>query len=73
MQLSSDELIQIKKDFNNIKEKLIKKNNIIKDKIIKSISDYNKLAEFQKNYMKNFKKVLILIYYIMKYYLILFR
>lgn len=56
MQLSNEELIQIKKDFNDIKEKLIKKNNIIKDKIIKSISDYNQLTEFQKKLYEKFQK-----------------
>ena len=56
MALINEELISIKNKFKIIKEKIKKKNILIKDKIIQSILDLNNLTEFQTKLYQKFEK-----------------
>ena len=56
MALTNEELISIKNKFKLIKEKVSNKNNLIKDKIIRSIPELNNLTEFQNKLYQKFEK-----------------
>ena len=56
MALSNEELISIKNNFKTLKEKLSKKNKLIKDKIIQSMPKQNSLTEFQTKLYQKFEK-----------------
>jgi hypothetical protein len=56
MALTKEELISIKNKFKIIKEKVSKKNKLIKDKIIQSIPEVNNLTEFQTKLYQKFEK-----------------
>jgi len=56
MALTNEELISIKNKYKIIKEKVSKKNKLIKDKIIQSIPKLNNLTEFQNRLYQKFEK-----------------
>ena len=57
MKLTNDELISIKNDYNSMHDKIPKKNKLIKDRIIKTISNINNLTDLQN-------KLFHIIYYL---------
>ena len=56
MELSNDELNSIKKEYNNMKEKIPNKNKNLKEKILQEIPDVSKLTSLQKTLCETFDK-----------------
>ena len=56
MKLTNDELNSIKNEYNNMQDKIPKKNKLLKGKIIKIISDINNLTDLQKKLYQKFEK-----------------